>query len=140
MKFNLPLNKDFELKVGAHIIHVFFVDDDHEAFHQDGIEVEDAKDKKPKDNKDNDGNNEDDYESCEDSELMHGCWIPETNSIYIRKDDSESMKTSTFFHEIFHVFQSIYSVSISHKDLNLAAEIMTQVLYDNFSQSKKKRK
>lgn len=70
----------------------------------------------------------------------HGSWIPREYTIYVNKDDPESLQLSTLFHEIIHVFEYFYEIKISHKDLNLVGDMFAQVFLDNFALEQKKRK
>ncbi len=63
----------------------------------------------------------------------YGSLIHKESKIIIREDCSYEMKLSTFFHELIHVMEDIYHIKISHKDLNLLAEIMSMVLLFEFS-------
>lgn len=110
MKFNLVLNKDFSIKVSSHIIYVKFLPPDHDIWKT--------------------GN------PIEDQEVCHGMYVAEDYTIYIRSTDPESMKLSTFYHELFHVFEHFYTFSLDHKELNLVAECLTQTLLDNFKVQK----
>ncbi len=103
MKFNINLNNDFNIKISSHTIQVKFVSPEHEVL-------------KP----------------TEEHELCHGVYIAEEFTIYIRKTDPETMKLSTFFHEMFHVLEHIFTFELDHKELNLVAECLTQTMLDNF--------
>ena len=105
MDYDICLDEDFDLKVGAHTIHVKVVDN-----YDDGL-----------------------------GESNHGTWLPHKYTICLNKDDPYSIRLSTFLHELIHVFESFYEIKISHRDLNLVGDAMTQVLIDNFSKKQKKK-
>lgn len=100
MNYSIPLDDDFDIKVGAHTIHVRLVDET-----DDGL---------------GDGH--------------HGTWIPSKYTICINSKDPYSIRLSTFLHELIHVFEGFYGIKISHKDLNLVGDVLTQVLMDNFQE------
>ena len=52
--------------------------------------------------------------------------------ILIREDIPDSLKLSTFIHELMHILEDLYSVKISHKDLNLVSDMIAAVLAENF--------
>lgn len=93
MKFQINLDNDHEVQIGAHIIYVKFVSVDHSRL---------------------DGN--------------HGCYLPKEFTIFINKDDPDTIKLSTYFHELAHVVEHIYTVELDHIVLNLVSESLAQVV------------
>lgn len=105
MNYSIPLDDDFDLKVGAHTIHVRLVDSSN-----DGL-----------------------------GDSNHGTWVPGKYTIFLSKDDPYSIRLSTFLHELIHVFEGFYEIKISHKDLNLVGDALTQVIMDNFQETRASR-
>lgn len=56
----------------------------------------------------------------------------ETETIFLRNGMSYSMRLSTFLHEVLHALEFLYDIKIKHNDLNLVADLLTQVLMDTF--------
>ena len=100
MKYKIELNEDFDLKVGAHIVHIKFVDSSNDSI----------------------------------SDENHGAWVPRKYTIFLYKEDPYSMKLSSLFHEVIHVFEYFYDIKIPHKDLNLMGDAFAQVFLDNFKE------
>lgn len=94
----VDLSKNFNLKVGAHKIYVKFVC---------------SANKKLSENP---------------GEINYGAYDPEAKTIYISKNQPESMKFSTLIHELIHVAEDIYQVRISHVQLNIISEMFAQIL------------
>ncbi len=67
-----------------------------------------------------------------DPTSSYGVCIIETREILIQKGIPYSLKLSTLMHEVMHVFEDLYSLKISHKDLNFTADMLTCILWDNF--------
>lgn len=60
----------------------------------------------------------------------------EKQTIYIDRNAPYSMRLSTFFHELIHVFESVYDVEMQHRDVNLVGDALAQVLVDSFQVKK----
>ena len=106
MRFEIDLDSDFALKIGAHEWHVRFVD------------VEDfSTDSAP-------------WGLCESHKQR----------ITINRSATPSMRLSTLLHEMLHALEAVYEIDISHKDLNLTADALAQILIDSFAAPAKKAK
>lgn len=97
MMFDLSMEKDFRINIGAHKWHVKFVDLTNTI-----------------------GSSNDD--------CLLGVCLFEHQTILISDKSSYSMRLSTFFHELIHAFECIYDIKISHQDLNLVGDALSQVL------------
>jgi len=106
MNFNISIDKDFSFKLGAHEIKVYLVDAKHKKLKHEG-----------------------DYHT-------EGVYLAEELSIYLLKTNPPSLIFSTFFHELIHAIEHIYTIRIKHTDLNLIGECISQVLIDNFQVKK----
>lgn len=105
MQINIPLDKDFDIEVGAHKIKVKFVD---------SAKLKEEAEQSP---------------DPTDDTHVYGIWDPETFTIYINKNGPDSMKISTLFHELIHAMEDFFAIKVSHKDLNLIADIIAQCLF-----------
>lgn len=103
MQCNISLDSDFNLKVGAHKIYIKYVACDDANLGNSGKD---------------DGN--------------YARWVPKEYTMYVNKDEPESMRLSSLFHELMHVFEDIYEIKISHKDINIVGDAMAQIFFDNF--------
>ena len=104
MKFEIPLDEDFQFELGAHTCYVRFVD---------------ADDPKLKD---------------DEEHFVWGCWRGIDNTIYINNEVPDSFKLSTFLHEMFHVYEDYFDLKFqSHANLNMTSEFTAEVLLRNFT-------
>lgn len=99
INIKIDLTKDFSLNVGAHKIHVKFVSLKNKKLTED-----------PKE------------------EINYGTYQPQEKTIYISKDQPESIKFSTLIHELIHVAEDIYLVKMNHVQLNILSEMFAQIL------------
>ena len=152
MKFNIKMGEDFDFKVGAHNIHVRFVSPRHPSLkHKEPSrtkeEVElailekllNGLDPGQKLNKLLDVKAPRDLVKDHHEEVVigdFGCYNSEEYTIYIRHPDNFTVQLSTFFHEFIHVIEQIYTIEFDHQHLNLVAEVLTQVMIDNFAITK----
>jgi hypothetical protein len=97
-KSSIPLEGEFEIKVGAHTFFVKYVDSGNNWLGDDN----------------------------------HGVYVGHIYTIFINDSDPDSIKLSTFFHELMHALEELYDLKMSHRDLNVLGEVFSQVLIDNF--------
>lgn len=60
-----------------------------------------------------------------------GNYEPVTQTINIDEDNTQQQKEQTLLHEILEAIKAIYWLEIEHKDLNLLATVLHQVIKDN---------
>jgi hypothetical protein len=66
----------------------------------------------------------------------HGEYDPKTFTISVRLEDPETLRISSFVHELMHAIEHVYTLEMDHTQLNLFSESITQVLVDNFKSAK----
>lgn len=62
----------------------------------------------------------------------HGLYIAAKYMILLDAQDPYSIRLSTLIHELIHVFEHFYEISMKHQDVNLVGDILAQILLDNF--------
>jgi len=60
-----------------------------------------------------------------------GNYEPVTQTINIDIDNTPQQKEQTFLHELLEAIKAIYWLEIEHKDLNLLATVLHQIIKDN---------
>lgn len=66
----------------------------------------------------------------------HGCYCHETLTIFIKKDDPESLRFTTYLHEGTHALEQILGFEIDHFHLNLIAEGLASILNSSINKNK----
>lgn len=61
----------------------------------------------------------------------NGCFVPDKNIIYLRKDLSKSMLDEIFIHELLECILSILDIKIKHENINRISAVLYSVLKRN---------